>query len=238
MRRKLKFTGISIGLFVLFLIVTFKFVEDDSWESWNLPLTGKVIILDAGHGGMDGGANVQDVMEKEIALSVTLKVRDYLQEQGALVMLTREKDVDLATEDTQGIRKRKQEDLRNRVEMINDSEADLFLTIHLNAFPSASSKGAQTFYTNRFEENKQVAKFIQTEIIRNLENTTRAAKTINHVYLMNYAKKPGALVEIGFLSNTEERERLMSDKYQEKIASSIYMGILRYFTEEKLSDPD
>ena len=238
MRRKLKYTGISIGLFVLFLIVTFKFVEDDSWESWNLPLTGKVIILDAGHGGMDGGANVQDVMEKEIALSVTLKVRDYLQEQGALVMLTREKDVDLATEDTQGIRKRKQEDLRNRVEMINDSEADLFLTIHLNAFPSASSKGAQTFYTNRFEENKQVAKFIQTEIIRNLENTTRAAKTINHVYLMNYAKKPGALVEIGFLSNTEERERLMSDKYQEKIASSIYMGILRYFTEEKLSDPD
>ncbi|MFJ7640743.1 N-acetylmuramoyl-L-alanine amidase CwlD [Peribacillus sp. NPDC097225] len=238
MRRKLKYTGISIGLFVLFLIVTFKFVEDDSWESWNLPLTGKVIILDAGHGGMDGGANVQDVMEKEIALSVTLKVRDYLQEQGALVILTREKDVDLATEDTQGIRKRKQEDLRNRVEMINDSEADLFLTIHLNAFPSASSKGAQTFYTNRFEENKQVAKFIQTEIIRNLENTTRDAKTINHVYLMNYAKKPGALVEIGFLSNTEERERLMSDKYQEKIASSIYMGILRYFTEEKLSEPD
>ncbi|MGE7663732.1 N-acetylmuramoyl-L-alanine amidase CwlD [Peribacillus sp. NPDC097264] len=238
MRRKLKYTGISIGLFVLFLIVTFKFVEDDSWESWNLPLTGKVIILDAGHGGMDGGANVQDVMEKEIALSVTLKVRDYLQEQGALVMLTREKDVDLATEDTKGIRKRKQEDLRNRVEMINDSEADLFLTIHLNAFPSASSKGAQTFYTNRFEENKQVAKFIQTEIIRNLENTTRDAKTINHVYLMNYAKKPGALVEIGFLSNTEERERLMSDKYQEKIASSIYMGILRYFTEEKLSEPD
>lgn len=238
MRRKLKYTGIAMGLFVLFLIVTFKFVEDDSWESWNLPLTGKVIILDAGHGGMDGGANVQDVMEKEIALSVTLKVRDYLQEQGALVLLTREKDVDLALQDTKGIRKRKQEDLRNRVQMINDSEADLFLTIHLNSFPSASSKGAQTFYTNRFEENEQVAKFIQTEIIRNLENTKRDAKTINHVYLMNYAKKPGALVEIGFLSNNEEREKLMSDKYQEKIASSIYMGILRYFTEEKLSDSD
>lgn len=238
MRRKLKYTGIAMGLFVLFLIVTFKFVEDDSWESWNLPLTGKVIILDAGHGGMDGGANVQDVMEKEIALSVTLKVRDYLQEQGALVLLTREKDVDLALQDTKGIRQRKQEDLRNRVQMINDSEADLFLTIHLNSFPSASSKGAQTFYTNRFEENEQVAKFIQTEIIRNLENTKRDAKTINHVYLLNYAKKPGALVEIGFLSNNEEREKLMSDKYQEKIASSIYMGILRYFTEEKLSDSD
>lgn len=234
MRRKLKYTGIAMGLFILFLILSFKFVEDDSWDSWNLPLSGKVIILDAGHGGMDGGANVQDVMEKEIALSVTLKVRDYLQEQGAIVLLTREKDVDLALEDTKGIRNRKQEDLRNRVEMINGSEADLFLTIHLNSFPQASSKGAQTFYTKRFEENEQVAKFIQTEIIRNLENTKRDAKTINHVYLMNYAKKPGALVEIGFLSNTEERERLMSAKYQEKIASSIYMGILRYFTEKKL----
>lgn len=236
MRRKLKYTGIAMGLFILFLILSFKFVEDDSWDSWNLPLSGKVIILDAGHGGMDGGANVQDVMEKEIALSVTLKVRDYLQEQGAIVLLTREKDVDLALEDTKGIRNRKQEDLRNRVEMINGSEADLFLTIHLNSFPQASSKGAQTFYTKRFEENEQVAKFIQTEIIRNLENTKRDAKTINHVYLMNYAKKPGALVEIGFLSNTEERERLMSAKYQEKIASSIYMGILRYYTEKKLPE--
>ncbi|MEF2097852.1 N-acetylmuramoyl-L-alanine amidase CwlD [Peribacillus sp. NPDC096447] len=235
MRRKLKYTGIAMGLFVLFLIVTFKFVEDDSWDSWNLPLAGKVIILDAGHGGMDGGANVQEIMEKEIALSVSLKVRDYLQEQGALVIMTREKDEDLAG-NTKGIRQRKQEDLRNRVEMINNSEADLFLSIHLNSFPSASSKGAQTFYTSRFEENEQVAKFIQTEIIRNLENTKRDAKTINHVYLMNYAKKPGALVEIGFLSNTEERERLISDKYQEKVASSIYMGILRYFTEEKLSE--
>lgn len=238
MRRKLKYTGIAMGLFVLFLIVTFKFVEDDSWDSWNLPLTGKVIILDAGHGGMDGGANVQEIMEKEIALSVSLKVRDYLQEQGALVIMTREKDEDLAQGNTKGIRQRKQEDLRNRVKMINDSEADLFLSIHLNSFPSASSKGAQTFYTSRFEENEQVAKFIQTEIIRNLENTKRDARTINHVYLMNYAKKPGALVEIGFLSNSEERERLISDKYQEKIASSIYMGILRYFTEEKLSDDE
>lgn len=236
MTKKLKYFGFALGVVALFLIVTVKFVVDDSWNAWNLPLSGKIIILDAGHGGIDGGANVGGVMEKSIALNVTLKLRDYLQEQGALVMLTRNDDSDVANKDTKGIRNRKQEDLRNRVKFINDSAADLFLTIHLNAFPSESSKGAQTFYTNRFEENEQVAKFIQAEIIRNLENTSRAPRLINRVYLMEQAKKPGALVEIGFLSNPEERARLVNDAYQEKIAASIYKGILRYLTEKKMPE--
>lgn len=236
MTKKLKYFGFALGVVALFLIVTVKFVVDDSWNAWNLPLSGKIIILDAGHGGIDGGANVGGVMEKSIALNVTLKLRDYLQEQGALVMLTRNDDSDVANKDTKGVRNRKQEDLRNRVKFINDSAADLFLTIHLNAFPSESSKGAQTFYTNRFEENEQVAKFIQAEIIRNLENTSRAPRLINRVYLMEQAKKPGALVEIGFLSNPEERARLVNDAYQEKIAASIYKGILRYLTEKKMPE--
>lgn len=234
MTKTFKYFGFALGLVALFLIVTVKFVEDDSWNAWNLPLSGKVVILDAGHGGMDGGANVDGILEKDIALEVTLKLRDYLQEQGALVMLTREDDADLAPEDMKGIRNRKQMDLRNRVELINTSTADFFLSIHLNAFPSSSSKGAQTFYTKRYEENEQAAKFIQAEIIRNLENTKRDAKFISGVYVMDQAKKPGALVEIGFLSNPEERERLKKDAYQDKIAASIYKGVLRYLTEEKV----
>lgn len=234
MTKKLKYFSFALGVVALFLIVTVKFVEDDSWNAWNLPLSGKIVVLDAGHGGMDGGANVNGVMEKDIALNVTLKLRDYLQEQGALVILTREDDSDAANENTKGIRNRKQQDLRNRVELINSSEADLFLTIHLNAFPSSSSKGAQTFYTTRFEENEQVAKFIQAEIIRNLGNTTREPRLISRVYLMDHAQKPGALVEIGFLSNPDERTRLVSNSYQEKMAASIYRGVLRYLTEEKM----
>ncbi|MDQ0220609.1 N-acetylmuramoyl-L-alanine amidase CwlD [Peribacillus cavernae] len=236
MRRKLKYTGFAIGFIVLFLIVTVKFVDDDSWNSWNLPLSGKIIILDAGHGGPDGGANVQSVLEKEIALKVTFKIRDFFQEQGALVIMTRENDSDLADENTKGIRNRKHEDLQNRVKMINNSEADLFLSVHLNAFPSGRWKGAQTFYTSRYEENEQVAKFIQAEIKRNLENTDREAKSIENVYLMRNAKKPGALVELGFLSNQEDRLNLLKDSYQEKIAASVYKGALRYFTEEELPD--
>lgn len=238
MRRKLKYTGFAIGFIVLFLIVTVKFVENDSWNSWNLPLSGKIIILDAGHGGPDGGANVQSVLEKEIALKVTLKIRDFLQEQGALVIMTREDDGDLADENTKGIRNRKREDLQNRVKMINNSEADLFLSIHLNAIPSGRWKGAQTFYTRRYEENEQVAKFIQAEIRRNLENTDREARPIENVYLMRNAQKPGALVEIGFLSNPEDRGNLLKETYQEKIAASVYKGILRYLTEQKMPDSD
>lgn len=236
MGKKLKYTGFAVGFIILFLIVTVKFVEDDSWNSWNLPLSGKIIILDAGHGGPDGGANVQSALEKEIALKVTFKMRDFLQEQGALVIMTREDDSDLADESTKGIRNRKRQDLQNRVKMINDSEADLFLSVHLNAFPSSRWKGAQTFYTKRYEENEQVAKFIQAEIKRNLENTNREAKLIDNVYLMRNAKKPGALVEIGFLSNSEDRANLLTEPYQEKISAAVYKGVLRYFTEEKVSD--
>ncbi|PLT35298.1 N-acetylmuramoyl-L-alanine amidase CwlD [Bacillus sp. V5-8f] len=236
MRRKLKYTGFAIGFIVLFLIVTVKFVDDDSWKPWNLPLSGKIIILDAGHGGPDGGANVESVLEKEIALKVTKKIRDFLQEQGALVIMTREDDGDLADESTKGVRNRKREDLRNRVKMINESEADLFLSIHLNAIPSNRWKGAQTFYTRRYEENQQVAKFIQAEIKRNLENTNREAKQIDNVYLMRNAQKPGALVEIGFLSNSEDRSNLIKESYQEKIAASVYKGVLRYLTEKKIPD--
>lgn len=238
MRRKLKYTGFSIGLIMLFLIITLKFIEDDSWNAWNLPLTGKIIVLDAGHGGMDGGANFESIQEKEISLAVTKKIQDFLQEQGALVLLTREDDSDLASDGTKGIRNRKREDLQNRVKVINESEADLFLSIHLNAFPSRSSSGAQTFYTNRYLENKQAAEFIQQEIIRNLENTSRQPRVIQNIYLMANATKPGALVEIGFISNAAERQNLIQESYQEKIAAAVYKGILRYFTEDPIEDED
>ena len=110
---RLRYTGVAIGIVALFLITTFQFVEEYSWNAWNLPLSGKVIILDAGHGGPDGGAAVGGVMEKDIALSITKMVRDYLQEQGALVIMTREKDTDLAG-DIAGYRARKREDLIKR----------------------------------------------------------------------------------------------------------------------------
>lgn len=220
-----------IGIGVLFLLFQYQFMPKDSFESWNLPLTGKIIYLDPGHGGPDGGAGDSEALEKEIALEVSLKLRDYLQQQGALVLMTRETDTDLADPETSGLSRRKTEDLKRRLSLINESEADLFISIHLNSIPSARWSGAQTFFTPHNVENKKAATFIQEELVLNLENTDRKAKIIPNIYILDNANKPGVLVEIGFLSNPTERSHLVQEDYQTKVAASIYKGVLRYFTE-------
>lgn len=223
-----------VGLAVLIFLIQFPIQKHETtWKTWSLPLTGKTIVIDPGHGGPDGGAVGTDkTSEKEIALEVSKKLRDYLQQAGALVYLTRETDTDLAAKDTKGLSNRKSEDIRNRLTFIHDKQADFFVTIHLNAIPSPKWSGAQTFYYPKYDESRHLAKMIQAEIVHNLENTNRAALAINGIYLLKYAEIPSALVELGFLSNEKEREQLKQTEYQQQMAASIYKGILRYVTEE------
>jgi N-acetylmuramoyl-L-alanine amidase len=223
-----------IGVFALIILIQYPLQQTmDSWQTWSLPLAGKTIVLDPGHGGVDGGAVGSDkTQEKEITLKVSKMVRDYLQQAGATVYLTRDGDYDLAGEDTKGLSRRKSEDIQKRVDFIEEKNADLFLSIHLNALTDKRWKGAQTFYYPGREENERFAKAIQSEIIRNLENTKREALAIHQIFVLKYAEATSALVEIGFLSNDEELALLQSDTYQRKMAASIYQGILRYQTEE------
>ncbi|TYR73101.1 N-acetylmuramoyl-L-alanine amidase CwlD [Rossellomorea vietnamensis] len=236
MNNKLKMIGFAGVVIILFFIFQYKLLDTNTWESWNLPLSGKIIYLDPGHGGADGGADSGEgnakVYEKDIAFNVAVMLRDYFQEQGALVILTREEDRDLAPEGMKGYSRRKTEDLKKRLDLINSSNADLYLSIHLNSIPSGRWSGAQTFYNPKFKENKEVATSIQSELIRNLENTKREAKGIQNVYLVKHINKPGALVEIGFLSNPGEKANLMTEKYQQKVAASIYEGVLKYYDEK------
>lgn len=223
-----------MGFVLLIYLMKYPVQKDDLVsDTWSLPLSGKTIVIDPGHGGPDGGAVGKDqTEEKDIALVVSKKIRDFLQQAGALVYLTRETDTDLADEGTKGLSRRKSEDIRNRLKFIHDKDADFFITIHLNAIPSTVWSGAQTFYYPKFDESRHLAQMIQAEIIRNLENTTRAPLAINGIYLLKYAEVPGSLVEIGFLSNEEEREQLKNEEYQQQMAASIYEGILRYVTED------
>lgn len=239
MAKKTKLLALIIGVGILTAIILFEFNNYGLWKSWNLPLSGKIILIDPGHGGADGGAGYGDALEKDIALEISLKLRDYLQQQGALVIMTREEDKDLADEGTRGLSRRKAEDLRRRLKMINESEADFFISIHLNAITSSRWRGAQTFYSTRYDENARAAKFIQDELRKNLGNTNRKAKPIRNVYIIENAKKPGVLVEAGFLSNPQEKEELKNAQYQEKVAASVYQGILRHFSkEEELVEED
>ncbi|MDD4835394.1 MAG: N-acetylmuramoyl-L-alanine amidase, partial [Lutispora sp.] len=128
------------------------------------------------------------------------------------------------------IRDKKNEDLRTRHELINSSGADIFISVHLNSFPQSQYYGAQSFYQKGDEEGKKIAELIQNELVEVIKNKNiRKAKSIDTVYILKNKKMPGALVECGFLSNSQEEKLLQEDKYQEKIAWSIFMGIMRYF---------
>ncbi|MBP1970936.1 N-acetylmuramoyl-L-alanine amidase [Virgibacillus natechei] len=237
MNRSIKFIIWAAGFLLLIFLIQFPIQESEEASEtstpWSLPLSGKTIVIDPGHGGVDGGAVGKDeTLEKDIALSISKKLQSYLHQSGALVYLTREEDVDLAAEDTEGYSRRKMEDIRNRLQFIHDQEADFFLSLHLNALPSDKWSGAQTFYYPEQDESRHLAQMIQSEIIRNLENTDRTPLANNGVYLLKNAEIPGALVEVGFLSNEQERELLKQDEYQQRMSASIYEGILRYATEE------
>ncbi|MDQ0256041.1 N-acetylmuramoyl-L-alanine amidase [Evansella vedderi] len=234
MKRAWKLIAIAVVIGILIGIIEIQLISKNS-TGWHLPLSGKVIVIDPGHGGIDGGATSKSgTLEKDVTLDVSFMLRDYLQQAGALVIMTREGDHDLASDSTQRVRSRKVEDLRKRVSIINETGADLFISIHLNSIPSPRWRGAQTFYNRAIEGNEELAKQIQGEIRRNLENTDREAKPINSVYILQQANIPGALVEVGFLSNPTEAELLNTKDYQVKVAASIYEGILRYASDDPL----
>lgn len=212
---------------VLFLLLiglcTFQFVEAGNNE---LPLLGKVIYLDPGHGGLDPGAMYKDIKEKDINLEISKKLEKQLTQLGAIVYLTRYGDYDLSVNNTIN---RKRSDLSRRSNIINKSKCDLFLSIHLNAEKTGMWKGAQTFYHNNHSENKMIAELLQQQFRKDL-NSKRKAKNKNDLYLQKRIRVPGVLIEVGFLSNTNERYLLKQESYQKKVVLSITNALLKYFS--------
>lgn len=199
------------------------------------PLGGVTIVLDAGHGGLDGGASKGDVVEKNITLAITKKLERQLKRLGAKVVMTRTTDGDVISEHApnetfSSNRERKKQDIFLRQEIVVSAEPDLFITVHANAIPDSQWRGAQVFYHKTGEpESEVLAKVVQKELVVTLENTTREALAIEKIYLLKKAQVPAVLVETGFISNEEERGLLMDAKYQDKIASAISEGIEQYF---------
>ncbi|WP_438435288.1 N-acetylmuramoyl-L-alanine amidase CwlD [Gorillibacterium sp. sgz500922] len=232
---KIKIAASLVLLFLMVLVFGYQLPATPTTSSWSLPMSGKVIAIDAGHGGPDGGAiSDSGVVEKDVNLAVALYLRDYLQQAGALVVMTRETDKDLADSGTKGYSKRKTEDLVRRAQALNARSIDLFVTVHMNSIPSPKWSGAQAFYTANHPDNAALAALIQDEIKRNLANTERVAKRVDKtVYLLKMMQVPSALVELGFLSNPEEARSLSQPSYQQKLAAAVYQGILRYVSGEK-----
>ena len=215
---------IYVFLFFLICLLSINIVYASN-NTVKLPLFGKVIYLDAGHGGKDVGATYGGIYEKDINLSICLKLEEELIKKGAIVYQTRYGDYDLAVTNTIN---RKRSDLSRRSNIINESKADLFLSIHLNAESTGSYKGPQIFYNDNNNKNKFLAELFQKQLNKDL-NGRREYKKDNELYLQKRIKIPGILIEVGFLSNANERYLLKQDSYQRKIVNSIVNSLIYYF---------
>lgn len=189
----------------------------------NYNLLGKTIYLDPGHGGRDSGAVYQNTYEKDINLIISKKIEKLLTAKGATVYLTRETDVDLSTT----TKNKKRSDLTNRARLINDSNADIYISIHLNYISNSKWKGLQIFYTNKNKENENIAKKI-TEYLKSNSSNIREPQEDNSYYMYKQIKKPGVLIELGFLSNPNDRYRLTHEEYQDKLTETISDAIEKY----------
>ncbi len=233
-RYRMVFTILAVLLLVALL--SLELPNQNTLDEFSMPLSGKKIAVDAGHGGADGGAESKDgLIEKDITLAIALYLKDFLQQAGAEVIMTREVDTDLADPDTKGFSNRKRQDLITRGKLVEREDVDLLISVHLNAIPESRWKGAQTFYYPKHSDSKRLAELIQDELIQNIdENNTRKAKTVSHVYLLKAVSMPSALVEVGFLSNPGEARLMAQESYQKQLAASIYRGVLRFTTGETL----
>ena len=193
----------------------------------------RVVIIDAGHGGFDGGAVASDgTVEKDINLNIALTLQTLLKQNGFCVIMTRQTDV--STEDTESteISFKKRSDLKNRLQLMKDYPDAIFVSIHLNKFTTSSAFGSQVFYSDSHEA-EVLGDCIQRSIVALLqpENMRVNKKTTSGTYLLYNATVPAVLVECGFLSNKDDLEKLKQTDYQNKLAFSIYCGILEYYKE-------
>lgn len=192
------------------------------------------ILIDPGHGGIDQGASGDmKIGEAPINLAISEKLMSFLEGSGFVVEMTRYTDSGLYTKLSGTIRAKKNEDLKNRVEIINNSDADLVLSIHLNSFPQKQYYGAHVFYQKNNEITTKIAADIIQDSMKNIldKNNKRVPQIKNDIKIMDDTTVPLVLIECGFLSNNEEERKLISDDYQEKTAWAIYLGVLKYFNE-------
>lgn len=178
--------------------------------------TNNIIVIDAGHGGMDGGATVDGIKESTLTLEVSLKLKEVLESEGFEVIMTRTQDVALCEGEFV-----KKEDMQNRVQIINRSNARFAISIHMNKFSVERYRGAQVFYSNVNASNLLLAETMQQSLSYYLGNTTRQIVYRDNIFLLNKAIIPCCIIECGFMSNKEELSLLIQDDYQYKLCRSI-----------------
>ncbi len=216
-------------IFYAFAIVLFVFIGG----FFITPVSSKpskfTVVIDAGHGGIDGGASgvLTKVKESDINLLIAKNLQKIFLENGFIVIMTRNDDEGLYGTTDPGFKKR---DLAKRAEIINGSNADIAISVHLNVYTSESRRGAQTFYAESFTESKKLAKQIQSRI-NGMSMSPRISDALKgDYYILNESKIPSAIVECGFLSNKDDEKLLLSEEYRNQISNAIFGGCLAYLS--------
>lgn len=191
-----------------------------------------IVVIDAGHGGRDPGkVGVNGVLEKDINLKISFKLKNLLELNDIEVIMTREDDNGLYSETDSN---KKNVDLNKRVDMIQSNEADLAVSIHQNSFSEEYVKGAQVFYHVQSQEGKRLAEIIQEQLKETIaDGNHRKAKSNSNYYMLKKTQCPLVIVECGYMSNYKESALLVDEEYQEKLAWGIHLGILHYLNERE-----
>ncbi|KZL89440.1 N-acetylmuramoyl-L-alanine amidase CwlD [Clostridium magnum] len=232
-----KIKKIVLSILLISIAIVLVLLKDINYQSISCmtPVQAddeKIILIDPGHGGIDGGAeSKRGTIEKDINLSISLKLRDSLNKLGYTVLMTREEDKGLYTE-SGSMNKKKIEDLNNRCKIKRESNCDIFVSIHQNFFDESYYSGAQVWYSKN-EDSGRLAHIIQQNFKKDLNNKNKRVEKLGNSYkvLRCYCSIPSVIVECGFLTNPQEERELMKDEYQDKIAESLSKSIEEYFQE-------
>ena len=197
------------------------------------PIQRRCIVIDAGHGGIDGGAtSCSGILESQTNLEIALRLNDFIQLLGYDTKMIRKTDTSVYTEGNT-IAAQKVSDLRQRVKVVNETPNGLLVSIHQNTFSDSKYSGAQVFYGGATGSDA-LAKLLQQEIITNLNpDSNRKSRPATGIYLMQHIEKPGVLIECGFLTNPQEDAKLNHPEYQKKLSCVIGVTISRFLCENK-----
>lgn len=223
--RSIVIFGVFLFLFLSFNVISLVSQETVSNSKEYLP----IIILDAGHGGEDGGASSDDgILEKDINLKIALKLRDMLNLSGFDVKMTRDKDISIYDQSAKSVREQKVSDLKNRLAMVNENTNNILLSIHQNKFTQSKYFGTQIFYSENNPKSFEIADKIKTSVVKLTQpDNTRETKPGKDIFLLSQTQNPAVIVECGFLSNPDEAAKLNSNDYQQQLAFAIYCGFLQ-----------
>lgn len=226
-------TGITIAFLIMAVIYAVNCKKSEMTASDEIVIQEEkpCVVLDAGHGGLDPGKiGINGAYEKDINLQIVYRLKTFLELEDVEVILTRETDSGLYDENASN---KKVQDMKRRVERIEEAEPVLTVSIHQNSYHEEYVHGAQTFYYAASEQSKMLAEKIQQVLLKGIDpENTRQAKANDSYYLLKKTSSPIVIVECGFLSNSEEAQKLESEYYQEKLAWAIHLGILQYINSQ------